>query len=413
MSNLVLAATAWGAMVALVLVLYRREAGIAWREPSLRSPVLILESDDWGPGPQTDADWLARIVEVLGRYQDGRGRHPVVTIGAVLALPGPACEAASRRSRLTLSDERFRAVRQRLIEGADSGVLALQLHGMEHYWLPALQAAARRDAAVARWLDSGTRTEALPSHLQTRWADASSLPSVPLAPGDITTATEQELSTFAEVFGRRATVAVPPTFVWDERVERAWASGGIRCIVTPGRRYVGRDEAGDLIADKGPIHNGERGAGGVVYLVRDCYFEPALGHDANRGLAALAEKTRARQPALLEMHRFNLTGDPAVAEKAVSELDRLLATAVRDYPDLRFLTTAELAEKIDARDPDLVESRASTRLSAALVRLARIPRLRKLAWLTGLVLPAWLFLRFAGAAGAGAGASPAGAKLAT
>ena len=205
---------------------------------------------------------------------------------------------------------------------------------------------------------------------------------------------------------------MPPTFVWDERVERAWASGGIRYIVTPGRRYVGRDEAGRLVAERERIYTGERGATGVVYLVRDRYFEPALGHDADHALAALAEKTRARQPTLLEMHRFNFTGDPTVATRAVNELDRLLATAVRDYPGLRFLSTAELGEKIVARDPELVERRTATRIAAGLVRLAGIPRLRKLAWLTGLALPAWLFLRLMGSAGATPGSPAAGEGLA-
>jgi hypothetical protein len=400
MTYLALALTTWGAVVAVLLLLHRREISVAWREPSLRMPVLILESDDWGPGPETDADSLARIAEVLERYQDRCGRHPVVTIGAVLAVPSPA-DGAPGCPPVTLSAERFRAVRERLVGSAESGILSLQLHCMEHYWPAALQAAARRDGAVARWLESGEapRTESLPSHLQTRWADVSTLPSVALASDDIAEAVQQELSTFAAVFGRPATVAVPPTFVWDERVERAWANGGIRYVVTPGRRYVGRDEAGRLVAEGGPIYTGQRGETGVVYLVRDRYFEPALGHDAERALAALAEKTHACQPTLLEMHRFNFTGDPTEVAKAVSELDRFLANAVRTYPELRFLNTAELGEKIAARDPELVERRTSRRIAAVLVRLARIPRLRKLSWLTGLAPPAWLFLRLVGLAG--------------
>lgn len=412
---LALLVAVWVGAVGAVLFVYRRDALRAWREPTLRGPLLIIESDDWGPGPAQDASWLSRIAEVLGRYQDRRGRHPVVTIGVVLALPAGATGAGSPRDAVTLAADRFRGIRECLVAGADAGLMALQLHGMEHYWRPALISAAGTDATVARWLEGegGLRTEALPSRLQTRWADASRLPSVPLPPDQIRDAVREELSTFAEIFGRPATVAVPPTFVWDARVERAWASGGIRYIVTPGRRYVGRDEAGRLVADKGAIHSGEQGDGGVVYLVRDRYFEPSLGHDASRALAALAEKTRAGRPTLLEMHRFNFTGDAAAATNAVSELDRLLASALTEYPELRFLSTEELGKRIAARDTDLVETRVVRRIAAWLVRLAEVPRLRKLAWLTGFAVPAWLFLLLARTAGRGSGVESAGKRLAT
>jgi len=406
---------AWAVAAGAILFAYRRDAVRAWREPTLRGPLLIIESDDWGPGPAQDASWLARIAEVLGRYRDRRGRHPVVTIGVVLALPAGATGAGSPSAAVTLAADRFRGIRERLVAGADAGLMALQLHGMEHYWRPALIAAAGTDPTVARWLqgEGGLRTEALPSHLQTRWADASRLPSVPLWPDQIADAVREELSTFAEIFGRPATVAVPPTFVWDERVEREWARGGIRFIVTPGRRYVGRDEAGGLVADGEGIHSGERGVGGVVYLVRDRYFEPSLGQDAGSALAALAEKTRAGRPALLEMHRFNFTGDAAAATNAVRELDRLFASALTAYPELRFLSTDELGERIAARDADLLETRLVRRMATWLVRLAELPRLRKLAWLTGLAIPAWLFLLVARTAGRGGGVESAGGRLVT
>lgn len=406
----------WFLTVAGMVVAYRATIVRAWREPTLRDPVLIIESDDWGPGPDQDATWLQRIAEVLGRHADGWGRHPVVTIGVVLAVPdGRAAEWSPGQPRLTLADDRFRRVRESLLAGANARVLALQLHGMDHYWPAALRDAARRDSAVARWLrgEGLLRTEALPAHLQTRWADTSTLPSVPLSPEMVSVAVREELWSFAEIFGGPASVVVPPTFVWDERVEREWASGGVKFLVTPGRRYVGRDEAGRLIADKAQIYNGERGDSGILYLVRDCYFEPSLGHDAAEGLAALARKTRAGRPALLEMHRFNFTGEQTVAEKAVTELDRLLGCALKGLPKLRFLSSEELGERLAARDSVLVETRFVPRFASWLVRLGESSRLRKLAWLTGLALPALPFLFLARPAVQVPGAEPTGERLAT
>lgn len=407
----------WAGLVVSVLVAYRAELARAWREPVLRRPVLIVESDDWGPGPPEDALWLSRLAEILSRYMDRQGRHPVATIGVVLALPGPkpATNPAGAEREVSLASEAFRSIRAQLTDGAARRVLALQLHGLEHYWLPALVRAAETDRGVAEWLEGrgGWRTESLPPRLQARWVDGSALPSSPLTDQEIVRAVREELSAFEAVFSRRPTVVVPPTFVWDQRVEREWARGGVRYLVTPGRRYVGRDASGRLVSDRETIRTGERGEGALVYLVRDRYFEPSLGHRAEHALSALAEKSRAGRPTLLETHRFNFIGDPAAAERALGELDRLLASALASYPDLCFLSTEELGDRLVAQDPELVDTRPSRRICAWLVRLAETSRLRKLAMVTGLAAAAWLYLRFVRPLSTAHGAARAHERLAT
>ena len=53
------------------------------------------------------------------------------------------------------------------------------------------------------------------------------------------------------------------------------------------------------------------------------------------------------------------------------------------------MDTAELAQHYRERS-DLVETRISARVHFLLRRLAEISRLRKLAWATFIILPAWL-----------------------
>jgi len=72
-------------------------------------------------------------------------------------------------------------------------------------------------------------------------------------------------------------VVIPPTFVWDDRVEEAWAAAGIEVVVTPGLRYEGRDDVGAPTRAGAKIYNGDTGAGNLIYMVRDDYFEPKLG----------------------------------------------------------------------------------------------------------------------------------------
>src|SRR4051812_44009456 len=67
-----------------------------WREPVLKRPVFVLESDDWGAGPLEQADQLRAIGTVLARHTDRDGRHPVMTLGVVLAVVDGAATGGTR-----------------------------------------------------------------------------------------------------------------------------------------------------------------------------------------------------------------------------------------------------------------------------------------------------------------------------
>ncbi len=84
----------WLTANALLIVVYRRELWRLWREPVFRHPILIIESDDWGAGPLSQAKALRDIADVLARHRDTTGRAPVFNLALVLAVPdGPAIEA--------------------------------------------------------------------------------------------------------------------------------------------------------------------------------------------------------------------------------------------------------------------------------------------------------------------------------
>lgn len=349
----------WLLVSGVLLAIHHRRLLLAWwREPVLRRPVLIFESDDWGPGDASHARALQKLAAVLAAYRDSDGRHPVTTLGIVLAL---ADTARIRETDITAYFRTSLAEYPALLDvmrlGAERGVFALQLHGLEHYWAPSLLALAGYDPHIKSWLTASAlpRTEALPAALQSRWIDAVNLPSRPLPEDEIETAVSEEVAMFRAVFHAVPTVVVPPTFVWTPAVERAWVRHGVRYLVTPGRRYGARDEQGRPVAEGEPLVNGAHGAAGVMYLVRDDYFEPARGHSAARGLQALKVKTQLGRPTLLEMHRFNFIDDPAVAERAYREMEILLGSVLAAYPAVAFLSSAELGRCLETRDPLWVE----------------------------------------------------------
>jgi hypothetical protein len=127
----------------------------------------------------------------------------------------------------------------------------------------------------------------------------------------------------------------------------------------------------------------------MSYVVRDDYFEPSLGHTHRRALDALHAKTRLGRPTLLELHRMNFIGDRSMALRTCDEMSRLLETACEQFPDIRFMSTAELAREYRGRS-DLVAAGIGTRIHFLLRRLTTSSRLRKLALASGVAIPAWV-----------------------
>lgn len=384
---------------ALLIVYARRELLAAWREPVLRRPVLIIESDDWGAGPASQADVLGEIACLLAEFSDDEGNPPVMTLGMVLAsADGEKTMASGRYQRQSISSATHRALLDAIAGGVSRGVFYAQLHGMEHFWPDALMAASKSDAAVKSWLlvAPEASTEDLPSPLQSRWIDASTLPALSLTSAEIVNAAHQEIGAYKVIFGVVPRVVVPPTFIWNESVEQAWANAGIEVVITPGRRFESRDGQGKPAGDKAIIYNGQIRRNGIIYLVRDLYFEPSLGHTAAQALHAFEMKTRVGRPALFETHRFNFLGQGKQRIQAVAVLGELLAEVVKQYPRLSFITTEKLAQILRNRDSQWVEQHFGRRLHVWLNRLGEYTRLRKLAWLSGWILPAWLVWRLTG-----------------
>lgn len=383
------------AWLVLTLVLLARRAGVLgalWHEPMLARPVVIVESDDWGPGPARDAVVLARVAERLAQIRDADGHPAVMTLGVVLGKPDGAAilaDGCSHYHRDTLAEPRHAALVEAMRAGCAAGVFALQRHGLEHCWPESLLARARDDDTLRKWLaDPEARSEALPSPLQSRWVDAASLPSTPHAPQAVLEAAAQEREVFESVFGAAPAVAVPNTFVWNDDTEHAWAATGVRWVVTCGRQYIGRAADGGLGPALQQIRNGEAGRDGLRYVVRDVYFEPIRGHQAEAVWQAVAQRSALGRPSLLETHRESFI-DPAAGETTLAELDRALRGVLARHPDVRFMSTEALCECFMDRCNPLHVQSLTARCAIFLRRLHAEPGLSRSLKLCGLyfVLP--------------------------
>jgi hypothetical protein len=357
-----------------------------WREPVFRYPVVVVESDDWGVGPASDGTALRRIAAILREVRDATGHPAVMTLGVVLGGPdGPSILATRcvEYHRTTLLEPRYAPILEAMLDGCSDGVFALQRHGLEHCWPESLLAVARKDDVLRRWLaEPSARSEDLPPELQSRWVDASHLPSRRLAQMAVAGAVDEEARIQKLLFGAASRVAVPNTFVWDDVVEEAWAASGVACIVTPGCRFEGRDIEGKLLPATRTLRNGQRNAQGVCFVVRDSYFEPGRGHDAADVWRAVAARSALGRPTLLETHRDNFIAGQAGLEKALAELTRALQGVVVRHPKVRFMSTEALACHFEESGSVLIVQAPMQRLAVFLKRLRNAPELRRvLHWL--------------------------------
>jgi hypothetical protein len=368
-----------------LVIAYARPLRAFWCEPVFKRPVLIFESDDWGPAPPDHAEMLAAIAALLREFSDQWGHHPVMTLAVVLAVPEPGGAAAAEPRELTFADARYGPLREAIRAGVDAGVFQLQLHGRSHYWLPALVDASKADPGVARWLDGPDtwHTEALPAELQSRWEPRIGRTPFPISDETARVAAERDARLFKDCFGASAAIAVPTRFDWYPALERGWAAAGVGTVVTPGRYDWpdGRD-VGRMTIKR--ITNGMRSEH-VRYVVRDQYFEPYKGHDAEHGLRALATNTALGRPTLLEIHRVNFLGAD-MRQRSLLVMRELLERALVAYAELRFLSTVELVDAMEAKSQDLIDRSLRRRVAAWCARTRTIHRLWKLARLSGLSL---------------------------
>lgn len=374
----------------LFLVFWRGRLLLSlWREPVLVTPVVIVESDDWGVGPASDAERLTEIAEILSAIRDATGAPAVMTLGVVLGQPDGSHVQASAWSSYrpkSLLEPRFAPIVDAINAGRAAGVFSVQWHGLEHFWPASLLARARHDAKLQEWLmDPNARSEELPSELQSRWVGAAELPTSPLVRADIEAAIGEEAEILLQVFGEVPAVAVPNTFIWNEDVERAWAAAGVACIVTSGRRIEGRSASGALLAPTRRMLNGDRSAvGDAIFVVRDEYFEPIRGHRAEQVWAAVERKSALGRPTLLETHRMSFIASREASHFALQELERALRGVLVRFPLVRFMPTAMLAAHLRDRESPLFERRLVYRLAVFLRRMQEQPELARVLKYSGL-----------------------------
>ncbi|MBK7107875.1 MAG: hypothetical protein IPH61_01625 [Bacteroidetes bacterium] len=155
------------------------------------------------------------------------------------------------------------------------------------------------------------------------------------------------LNAFEKVYGYRATVFTPPAQQFHPSLEHVLWENGIEAMDRPfmAMQHLGNGKYKRQWNTTGIKKNN------YITLVRNVVFEPTDNRNmdwVNFTMQQIAAAFRWNKPANISSHRVNFCGhiDPKNRETGLAALQELLNRIVTRWPDVEFISAAELVEII-------------------------------------------------------------------
>lgn len=352
---------------------------LGWRT---NKKIIVIESDDWGsirmPSMQvyeklckhnfnlnrgagsrynrfdtlaSKAD-LADLFETLTSVKDSRESSAKIT--AVSLSANPDFEKMKNSGYEKYFYEPFTETLERYGHdgafelwrtGYSSGLFFPEFHGREHLnvkaWLRALQA-RDREAIIA--FDHGLWGYNRKSGMSFQAAfDLEFLADIEKQALVI----EDGLQLFETLHGFRARFFVPPNGPINNRLEGIAAKGGIEFMSSP---KIQREALGGGKTKTHFRYLGKTNKSGQRYITRNAFFEPSGSNvdEVDKCLAQIQLAFRYRKPAVISSHRVNFIGGLSEANRdyGLAQLKKLLATIVKTWPGVEFMSSSELGKEM-------------------------------------------------------------------
>lgn len=347
---------------------YKDRLAASWNAPKLDTPVVVIESDDWGldfqapnfvpPSRQLDARQAAgveRLVRVLRAHRDCVQRKPIVSAFVVMRQADTAAIAKDPKFSYHARpiDEGMPETVAALQQAESEGLFFLTHHARDHrdtgVWARKVKEAVEAAKAEGKQFDPAVVATFLtddPSDRDRVFGEYFDNVAGYLAPTDqeaLNRKVAEGVSEFKRIFGRRPVSTVPPRYLWGPQAESAFRANGIRYLHGINREGGRLRNPTDVAARV----FGQRLSEGLIGLTRNVEFEcdPVTRKlpEIDEMLAAADEALANGQPVVVCTHTWNYcTGDAAAGEAMARKLDELLAALEKEYPDLRYLSSKEL-----------------------------------------------------------------------
>lgn len=348
--------------------------------------IVVFESDDWGNAGVSSRTQYDRLLglglplersiydrfdtlanstdlqmlfDILSKYRDSEGNVPIITANTVVANPDYAkirqngfkkyCFEPFNQTLARFSDEHSNAF-ELWEQGITAGVFFPQFHGREHLnealWMNELR---KGEGTLTRLAFDNRIHGVFTDDVQLRARSRemlyfNSTEQLTL----INDALKQGLDMFENIFGYRSKSFIAPRYVWSSSNEHTLSGSGVRYLQGQQFQLIPRHDS--ETKRKKIRYTSCHNSLGQIYLTRNVFFEPVSDKNATEHCLNLIDKAfAANMPAIVSTHRINFMGhlDPDNRDNGLRELNTLLWSIVKRWPDVEFMTSVALGELIE------------------------------------------------------------------
>jgi len=349
-----------------------------------KNKYVVIESDDWGcerirdneqlgniptewkkfyNSPYYKFDSIARIDDLenlfslLKSYKGMDGKPPVITANTIVGNPdyGKIKESGFNEFHYIDFRKTLKSFDEHLFEtwekGIELGVFKPQFHGRDHInveaWLDVLRsgdevyldAFERGICSVDRSLNKSKRN--LMAALLTNDINIQISKCESLRDG---------IRIFKDAFGYNSESFIAPSYTWFDLAEKELAKLGVKYL-----QGIRNQKKPNSQNDTNYIKHylGEKNKYNQHYLIRNVFFEPSIYGEVNI-IEDCMERMRwsfyFNRPVIISMHRLNIIGRlvPENHTRNLNFLDNFLKKMLKKWPDIEFVSSDELGNKINS-----------------------------------------------------------------
>jgi hypothetical protein len=349
--------------------------------------IVVIESDDWGAVRMAsssalkeitkggvkfyDADEerylsndslesnsdLSNLFELLSSHKDFKQREIVFTAVAVVA--NPDFNKIKKNDFREYFYEPFTEtlkqypdhdkVHDLWKEGIAQRLFVPQFHGREHLnvhnWMRALKSGNEETMVAFNNKVYGITPTKPINHVSYQAAFDIDQPEEIDYQREIIT---EGLDLFEDLLGYRSTFFVPTNGPFNNKLQKTLSGSGIKYI---GASKIQKQPIGKGKTKTAFHYLGQENQYGQTYLTRNAFFEPSssIHKDwVNTCLCDIETAFRWNKPAIISSHRVNYIGglNSKNRDKGLFELNRLLKQIFKVWPEVIFMTSAELGDMI-------------------------------------------------------------------
>jgi hypothetical protein len=353
---------------------------VGWRT---NRKIIVIESDDWGSQrmPSIDAfarlekhgldlrscdaeryntndslegpDDLEALFEVLSGHCDKNNNNPIVT--AVSVVANPDFEKIRQTDfqeyfyeNILDSFARYNGDIKSFdlwLEGKSKKLFEPQLHGREHLnvnaWMSALKSGHRETMLAFKegiWgfvpdKDNLNMTDYQAAFLFRSLSELEDQKKI----------VKEGVDLFSGLLGYKPDYFVPPNGPFHNSLNKELISNGIRFRSSA---KIQHEPIGDGESRRVLHWLGQKEKTGITYITRNCFFEPGIRNKDWVGSCLNDMKIAFswKKPVIISSHRVNYIGKlrPDNRKNGLTQLDFLLKSILKSWPDCEFMTTSQL-----------------------------------------------------------------------